>query len=495
MKKSILLLFAALLPLVANAHDFEFDGIYYNITSEEAKTAEVTYKGDNPYKGGWYSGSITIPATVTYDGVAYSVTSIGEEAFSKCSSLTAINIPEGVTSIGSGAFYGCSSLTAIVVAEGNKVYDSRGGCNAIIETASNTLILGCSTTIIPESVTSIGEGAFFSCRGLTDITLPESSQLTSIGYIAFYDCSSLTAINIPEGVTSIGNWAFWGCSSLTAITLPEGVTSIGERAFDGCNSLTDIIVAEGNAVYDSRGGCNAIIETSSNILITGCSATIIPKSVTSIGDAAFSECSGLTAINIPEGVKSIGSNAFYNCRYIESIVLPNGLETIDFSAFAFCPNLEEVYCYAENIPSAKPNAFDGSNLKHAVLHVPDGSIDSYKAASPWSKFSNMMTDNEEAESQKAVIGVQGTFDLNGRSITGEGLPRPNITTQAEGRVVVTITVNPEGEVVATNINLRTNTSDPELRKVAEEAAKRARFNKTNGVDNQMGTITYYFRKL
>ena len=296
------------------------------------------------------------------------------------------------------------------------------------------------------------------------------------------------------------------------------MTRIGEGAFDGCNSLTDIIVAEGNAVYDSRGGCNAIIETSSNILITGCSATIIPEGVTSIGDDAFSECSSLTAINIPEGVtsigsyafsscssltaiiipegvKSIGSNAFYNCRYIESIVLPNGLETIDFSAFAFCPNLEEVYCYAENIPSAKPNAFDGSNLKHAVLHVPDGSIDSYKAASPWSKFSNMMTDNEEAESQKAVIGVQGTFDLNGRSITGEGLPRPNITTQAEGRVVVTITVNPEGEVVATSINLRTNTSDPELRKVAEEAAKRARFNKTNGVDNQMGAITYYFRKL
>ena len=223
-------------------------------------------------------------------------------------------------------------------------------------------------------------------------------------------------------------------------------------------------------------------------------SVIIPRGVVRIGDNAFSSCHSLSSIIIPEGVKSIGSNAFYNCRFIESIVLPDGLETIDFSAFAFCPNLEEVYCYAENIPSAKPNAFDGSNLKHAVLHVPAGSIDSYKTVSPWSKFSNMMTDNEAAESQKAVIGVQGTFNLNGRSITGEGLPSPISTTQDEGRVVVNVTVNPAGEVVATSINRRTNTTDPELRKVAEEAAKRARFDKINGVDNQTGTITYYFEK-
>ena len=238
------------------------------------------------------------------------------------------------------------------------------------------------------------------------------------------------------------------------------VTSIGNNAFASCYMLGSIIIPEG---------------------------------VKSIGNNAFSSCHLLSSIIIPEGVKSIGSNAFYNCKIIESIVLPNSLETIDFSAFAFCPNLEEVYCYAENIPSAKPNAFDGSNLKHAVLHVPAGCTDSYKTVSPWSKFSNMMTDNEAAESQKAVIGVQGTFDLNGRSITGEGLPSPISTTQDEGRVVVNVTVNPAGEVVATSINRRTNTMNPKLRKVAEEAAKRARFDKINGVDNQTGTITYYFK--
>ena len=238
------------------------------------------------------------------------------------------------------------------------------------------------------------------------------------------------------------------------------VTIIGDNAFASCGLLGSIIIAKG---------------------------------VKHISDNAFSSCHSLSSVIIPEGVKSIGSNAFYNCKFIKFLVLPDGLETIDFSAFAFCPSLEEVYCYAENAPSAKPNAFDGSNIKHAVLHVPDSSINSYKAASPWSKFSSMTTDNEEAKCPNTSIGVQGTFDLNGRSLSGDGLPRPIVTVQEEGRVVVNITVNPEGEVIATSINLRTNTSDPQLRKSAEEAAKRARFNKIEGVDNQTGTITYYFK--
>ena len=250
MKKHLLLLFAALLPLVASAEKVEIDGIWYNLTAE-TREAKVT---NNGYRS--YSGDITIPATITYEDVTYSVTSIGVYAFEDCRSLTSINIPEsvtsigdlafrgcssltsitipeGVTSIGEGAFAGCSSLTAIVVAEGNKVYDSRGGCNAIIETSTNTLLQGCSSTIIPESVTSIGNSAFFNCSSLTSITIPKS--VTSIGNDAFYGCTSLTAINIPEGVTSIGGSAFWNCTSLTAITIPEGVTSIGGSAFYGCN--------------------------------------------------------------------------------------------------------------------------------------------------------------------------------------------------------------------------------------------------------------------
>lgn len=222
---------------------------------------------------------------------------------------------------------------------------------------------------------------------------------------------------------------------------------------------------------------------------------IIPDGVVRIGNNAFSSCHTLESIIIPEGMKSIGSNAFYNCQYLTIIVLPNSLETIEFSAFAFCPALREIYCYAENVPSAKPNAFDGSNLKFAVLHVSPSAIGNYKATSPWNKFSNMATDEEMAESTSTSISVQGTFDLNGRSISGSGLPVPNITACDEGRVVVNITVSPAGEVIEVNINSRTNTVNPDLRQAAKDAAMQARFNKIDGTDNQTGTITYYFKLL
>ena len=222
-----------LYSLTASAHSFEVSGIYYNITSSADLTVEVTYKGEYSIAyDNEYSGAVTIPSTVTYNKNTYSVTSIGPDAFLYCNSLTDITIPESVTSIGDHAFYGCSSLTdinihssvtsigssafsdcesltSITVAEGNTMYDSRGGCNAIIETASNTLIAGCSATIIPESVTSIGDHAFYGCSSLTYINIP--SNVTSIGYYAFSGCSSLTYINIPEGVTSIGFEAFRYC--------------------------------------------------------------------------------------------------------------------------------------------------------------------------------------------------------------------------------------------------------------------------------------------
>ena len=143
-----------------------------------------------------------------------------------------------MTSIGDYAFWGCSSLTSILVAEGNKVYHSAGNC--LIETATKTLILGCSTSVIPadDSVTSIGWGAFYGCSSLTSIVIPDS--VTSIGESAFMGCSSLTSIVIPDSVTSIGSQAFMGCSSLTSIVIPDSVTSIGDSAFDGCDNLETV---------------------------------------------------------------------------------------------------------------------------------------------------------------------------------------------------------------------------------------------------------------
>ena len=197
MKKSILLLFAALLPLVASAEKVEINGIWYHLVPK-AKQAEVTYQGDNSWDYNEYSGSITLPATVTYNGVAYSVTSIGDWAFLDCSSLTSITIPEGVTSIGWNAFSGCSSLTAIT---------------------------------IPEGVTSIGDYAFAGCSSLTSITIPEG--VTSIGWSAFNECSSLTAIVLPKNLNYIDSKAFANCSELLDVyCYAEEVPSTEADAFD-----------------------------------------------------------------------------------------------------------------------------------------------------------------------------------------------------------------------------------------------------------------------
>ena len=265
------------------------------------------------------------------------VTSIGYMAFYECSGLKSIEIPSRVTSIGDMAFSWCENLESIVVTPQNAIYNSNGGSNAIIETKTNTLIQGCKNTKIPSNVRSIGDNAFY------------------------------------------------GCSGLTSIKLSEGVTSIGVDAFYGCGGLTSIAVSDSNLAYNSKDGCNAIIETKTNTLIRGCENTKIPSdvtsiggeafsfcsglksieiplSVTSIGNGAFRCCSGLTNIKLPEGVTSIGDVAFFRCSGLTSIEIPSGVTSIGEMAFMGCSGLTSIKM-PSSVTSIGEMAFEASGLK------------------------------------------------------------------------------------------------------------------------------------
>ena len=290
-KKHLLLLGVALLStLTTRADHFQSGDLYYDFTSDTTvEVVEPSYWDSTDYQG---LTIVTIPATVTYYTTTYSVTSIGR-----------------------GAFDGCDSLTSVTI--GN-------------------------------SVTNIGERAFGACVSLTSVTIGNS--VTSIGREAFYACYSLTSVTIPNSVTSIGYSAFGLCSSLTSVTIGNSVTSIGKEAFWNCFALTSIVVESGNTMYDSRNNCNAIIETATNTLVFGCQSTIIPESVTSIGEKAFYWCTSLTSVTIGNSVTNIGEEAFCGCLFT-SVTIPNSVTSIGGWAFYDCSALTKLICsgHVENI--------------------------------------------------------------------------------------------------------------------------------------------------
>ena len=369
--------------------------------------------------------------------------------FYDCYELSSVIIPKNVESINYSAFHNCRIrkilipksvrrinqeafdlryLTEIHMESGNPVYDSRNNSNAIIETGSNTLILGCEKTVIPEGIKAIGDDAFHFCEGLTSITLPKS--VTSIGKCAFRYCTSLTSINLPDGISVINESAFEECWSLQSATLSKSLVEIGKDAFSGTilesvtipaslktiygnpfpKSLTSIIVDQKNPNFDSRDNCNGIMDKKTNTLVVGCAATIIPKSAVAIGDSAFYNCTSLRSFNIPSNVKKIGKEAFSFCTSLEKIVIPEGVTELDTYAFYHCDHLTTINLpstiqeFGYYVFSSCPISMMEVKMKDpvtlvsdlfsgcvkATLYVPSGCAEKFQNMSYWKDFKSIV---------------------------------------------------------------------------------------------------------
>lgn len=426
---------AALLlcSIVANAHDFVVDGIYYKITSSTNLTVEVTYQGSSySTYADEYSGEVVIPTTVTYEGNTYSVTSIGEYAFYNCKALTSVTISEGVTNIGMGAFNSCAGLTSITI-PGNVIdigYHAFAMCTGVKElyVADSLEPLNCTpnplgdyykdyffedspienlyvgrnlsgytfsyaygdwrstlrTVEIGNGMTSIPDYMFDSCSKLSSVTISDNVEI--IGGATFYACV-FSNIQLPGNLKTIGPSAFQQ-SKLKNIQIPQSVTSIGDAAFHYCLELDGIVVEEGNSIYDSREGCNAIIETSTNMLLRGCNNTVIPDGIVGISKNAFAGCPDLTSLTMPKTLNSIGDWGFQGCCKLSSVTLPQGVTSIGDGAFSGCNALTSITCEAKT-----PPVIGGANTFYDVarnipIYVPESSVSAYKSAEYWSEFTN-----------------------------------------------------------------------------------------------------------
>ena len=378
--KTTLLLLALLLPGLATAYDFEVDGIYYNI---DGKGASVTCPVDDYYSSqytGAYSGDVVIPDSVTYDGVTYPVTSVGENAFYNCKSLNSVSIPNSVQSIGSEAFRFCYALTDVNLPNTIRRIEALAFDNcssltsmvipdAIKEIYYGTFMncISLSSVALPNTLEWIEEAAFSGCSALTDINFPDNlrimgrdvfnhtswfdNQPDGVVYFGSFACGykgdSPKTIQIAEGTTHIAEWAFCYLDSLVSVTIPNSVETISFAAFYSCKSLKDVT---------------------------------LPNHLQGIDPDAFYDCIALTDINFPNTLKYIERSAFFGCKSLASIVFPASVEFIGQFSFGYCQALTDVYCHNSYPILLFENPFflNSGDYSGRTLHVPVGALENYQ---------------------------------------------------------------------------------------------------------------------
>lgn len=341
--------------------------------------------------------------SLTSLNIGENVQHIHNYAFWGCVSLTSLTIPNSVTDIGTEAFCNCTSLISIAVMSGNTVFDSRDNCNAIIKTASNSLILGCMNTTIPSSVTAISSRAFYNCVGLSG-ALDIPSLVTSIGDEAFSGCTGLTGtLTLPISATNIGEEAFYRCTGLTGVlSIPNSVTVIGNNAFRNCTGLTSVIISNSVTVIG-----NGVFRD-----CTGLTSVTIPNSVISIEKYAFQNCTRLTSATIPNTVSSIGTEAFEYCTNMLSLTIGSSVSNIGGSAFYGCTALQEIHSKASVPPSLSGNnVFDFNVVSAIPVYIPCGRTPYYAAADGWSRFTNFIEEGENSFSAVSADNQMGVVQI------------------------------------------------------------------------------------
>lgn len=330
---------------------FDYDGLKYSVLSEADKTVACYGASDE------YIMDVKMPETVSYEGVTYTVTRVGFQAFSGYRLLLTVELPNTVTSLDSEAFSNCGLLESVKLPDGLKEIPKRcfSGCSSL------------RTINIPNGVTTIGEAAFSMCESLSSMTMPES--VIEIGDEAF-SSSGLQSVEIPGSVRVISDRAFMDCSNLKSVVLHNGLALIGNYAFSG----------------------------------SGIQSIDIPDTVRLIDGGAFVDCTDLQEINLPTGITKIEEGLFFKCASLTSITIPKNVERIGRDAFSQCTNLMEI-----NVESAEPpvvnendGVFNGVNCDNCVLNVPVGSLESYKSADVWKEFINIQ--------EKDFGGVDGVED-------------------------------------------------------------------------------------